>query len=194
MKPVMIIGNGGHASVVTDVIKSLNNYYIKGYLDDVQKEYIRSDGLINFIRLGNYYREHNLEASNPLINNVLIYINEHYKENLTLATIAEKFYVNSSYLSRVFSETMNISLIKYIRKVKIYRLAVEILSSNNHKDIWKSYGYKSYSTYLKNFQRVFSISPEAFIDNHKGTTAKNIGFPSELYSYLKNLAKHFSNN
>lgn len=46
MKPVMIIGNGGHASVVTDVIKSLNNYYIMGYLDDVQKEYIRSDGLI----------------------------------------------------------------------------------------------------------------------------------------------------
>ena len=37
MKPVMIIGNGGHASVVTDVIKAPNNYYIMGYLDDVQK-------------------------------------------------------------------------------------------------------------------------------------------------------------
>ena len=180
----------------------IDNFIKKELLDTIisiyEKDYFNADisiiRLINFIRLGNYYREHNLEASNPLINNVLIYINEHYKENLTLATIAEKFYVNSSYLSRVFSETMNISLIKYIRKLKIYRLAVEILSSNNHKDIWKSYGYKSYSTYLKNFQRVFSISPEAFIDNHKGTTAKNIGFPSELYSYLKNLAKHFSNN
>uniref|UniRef100_UPI0030C676B6 helix-turn-helix domain-containing protein n=1 Tax=Staphylococcus arlettae TaxID=29378 RepID=UPI0030C676B6 len=123
------------------------------------------------------------------MNNVLIYINEHYKENLTLATIAEKFYVNSSYLSRVFSETMNISLIKYIRKVKIYRLAVEILSSNNHKDIWKSYGYKSYSTYLNTLQRVFSITPEAFIANHKCTSANNLEYPSYLYTYFKHIAK-----
>ena len=46
MKPLMIIGTGGHASVITDIIKTLNCYTIKGYLDDACSGYTQSDGLI----------------------------------------------------------------------------------------------------------------------------------------------------
>lgn len=46
MKPLMIIGTGGHASVITDIIKALNDYTIKGYLDDAYNRYTQSDDLI----------------------------------------------------------------------------------------------------------------------------------------------------
>lgn len=147
--------------------------------------------LINYIRLGQYFKENTLENANPLVKKVLDYVNNHYKEDLSLAEIADNFFVNASYLSRVFSESMNISLIKYIRKIKIYRLAVEMLTSN-YNDKWKEYGYRSHSTFLKNFHRVFNMSPDEFIKKYKTTQPYKESFPNELYLHLKELATQYA--
>lgn len=122
--------------------------------------------IINFIHVGGYYNNYN-NIMNPLLINVLKYVNENYKKELTVTNISEHFYVNTSYLSRLFSETLNISLLKYIRKVKMYNIAVDIIRLNSDHNLWREYGYKSYDLYLKNFKTVFNVSPKDFITRYK---------------------------
>lgn len=121
--------------------------------------------LINYIHLGGYNNNYS-NVTNPLIVNVLNYINENYKRQLTVSKIAEHFFVNASYLSRLFSETLNIPLLKYIRKIKMYNIASDIVTLGFDQDIWKDYGFKSYESYLKNFKKTFDMTPSEFLKNH----------------------------
>ncbi|MCS4486863.1 helix-turn-helix transcriptional regulator [Staphylococcus americanisciuri] len=127
--------------------------------------------LINFIHLGGYNNNYS-NVTNPLIVNVLHYINENYKSQLTVSKIAEHFFVNASYLSRLFSETLNIPLLKYIRKIKMYNVASDIVTLGFDQDIWKDYGFKSYESYLKNFKKTFDMTPSEFLKNHLSTNHK----------------------
>lgn len=46
MKSIMIIGNGGHAKVIKDIISRNDSLTFKGYLDDNIKKFYERDGLI----------------------------------------------------------------------------------------------------------------------------------------------------
>src|SRR5699024_3100589 len=112
--------------------KLITETYIETLKAILKNDSFNSD--IGVIKLINYFcptkpRLHtNLSYSNKLIKNVVEYINQNYKQPLTLDILAKKFFVNNSYLSREFSKKMNISLIKYIKKVKIYSLSRELRS------------------------------------------------------------------
>lgn len=169
----------------------------KQFLDTViylhEEDFFNADinvvKLINYIRVAQYYTQENLVINNNLIKTILEYIFDHHKENITLSKISKVFYVNPSYLSRVFSEEMNISITKYIIKVKIYRLAVEMLTMDTTKDLWRNYGYKSYSTFSKNFKSVFMKSPEQFLADYK-TPDVNANYDLKLnFDYLKKLSQ-----
>ncbi|QLK85562.1 helix-turn-helix domain-containing protein [Staphylococcus sp. 17KM0847] len=122
--------------------------------------------LINYIDLGDYYNNHS-NVTNPLIVKVLNHINENYKQQLTVTKIAEHFFVNASYLSRLFSETLNIPLLKYIRKIKMYNIAADIIIIGSDQDLWKLYGFKSYESYLKNFKKIFNMTPTEFLKKNR---------------------------
>ncbi|RIN66386.1 acetyltransferase, partial [Staphylococcus simulans] len=51
MKSILIIGNGGHAKVVRDVIEAEGNYKVGGYLDDnIEKMYKENDLIFDNLR------------------------------------------------------------------------------------------------------------------------------------------------
>lgn len=120
--------------------------------------------LINYIDLAGYI-DNVANVNNELVINVLHYVNAHYKSELSVNKIAEHFYVNTSYLSRVFSETLNISLLNYIRKIKMYSIAIDIISLKTDQNIWQDYGFKTYESYLKNFKKTFDLTPSEFLKN-----------------------------
>lgn len=139
--------------------------------------------LINYINLVKY-EGYGTGYANDLVLDVMDYVNNHYKEYLTVTQIAELFYVNASYLSRVFSELLNIPLSDYIRKTKMYYLASEITILNTDKDLWKKYGYKSYSTYLKNFKYLFDASPTEFIKKYKQKKVRGNKVSPDIYKIV----------
>ena len=46
MKPILLIGNGGQAKVVKEIIDLSNEYELKGYLTDDITEYHKEENLI----------------------------------------------------------------------------------------------------------------------------------------------------
>ena len=51
---------------------------------------------------------------------IKLFLDQNYfRKELSLPMIAEKYYINSSYLSRTFSKRYGITLIEYLNKIRI---------------------------------------------------------------------------
>lgn len=178
-----------------NIDKSIKENFIRTILSIYEDNYFEADisliKLINFIRLNYNYEEYKSITTNPLIKNVVEYVNNNHKEPLTVSKIAQHFYVNSSYLSRLFSESMNITLFTYIRKVKMYYLAADLIFFSHHNEIWKKYGYDSYDTYLKHFKLVFSKTPAEFITEYKNKPIHVNEVSTSIYNQLNSILNSF---
>jgi len=103
-----------------------------------------------------------------LLKNVLEYINSNYQNNnLTLASIAENFWVNPSYLSRYFKTYMGVNIVEYIRSMRIF-YAKSLLqhSDKSVAEVAEMVGIKSASHFSKTFENEVGESPSRFRKKH----------------------------
>ncbi|MDG0837076.1 acetyltransferase [Staphylococcus equorum] len=65
MKPILLIGNGGHAKVIKDIIKQSEDYSFKGYLDDNINEFHEEKNIIydHLENIGNYSNDYHFIIS-----------------------------------------------------------------------------------------------------------------------------------
>lgn len=165
--------------------------YVETLKAILEEDFFNADiGVIKLINYLNHSKDNlyvDMSYSNKLIKNVVEYINTNYKKPLTLSYISKKFYVNSSYLSREFSKKMNISLLKYIKKVKIYSLSRELLLHGNWESTWREYGFRSYNTYLRDFKNIMHMSPKEFINQNPINQVNETIEQHELYKYLQQI-------
>ena len=95
------------------------------------------------------------------------YIREHIQENLTIETIAESLDLNSSYLSKLFKQEMNVSISQYIREEKI-KIACRMLRYLNESslDITNYLGFSSQSHFIQVFKKQTGFTPEEYRKKH----------------------------
>lgn len=159
-------------------IDNADTMIIKTYLETlkaiIEKDYFNSDiGVVKLINCAMTILTHeqkemkNNSQSSELIKNIVQFINENYKRPLTLSSLAQVFFVNRSYLSREFSRKMNMTLMKYIKKVKIYNVSRELLENRSPDSAWREYGYTSYKTFLNDFKNIMGTTPSDFLINQK---------------------------
>ncbi|NWK83367.1 helix-turn-helix domain-containing protein [Staphylococcus sp. GSSP0090] len=177
--------------------KVITETYIETLKAILEENYFDADiGVIKLINYLNHSKDNlyvNMSYSNKLIKDIVEYINKNYKKPLTLSCISKKFYVNSSYLSREFSRKMNISLIKYIKKVKIYSLSRELLLHGNWESTWKAYGFRSYNTYLRDFKNIMHMSPKEYVQQSTTNQVNEKIEPDELYIQLQQILDSMPN-
>lgn len=159
-------------------IDNADTMIIKTYIETlkaiIEKDYFNSDiGVVKLINcvvviLTQEQQEmKNNSQSSELIKNIVQFINENYKRPLTLSSLAQVFFVNRSYLSREFSRKMNMTLMRYIKKVKIYNVSRELLENRSPDSTWREYGYASYKTFLNDFKNIMGTTPSDFLINQK---------------------------
>lgn len=102
----------------------------------------------------------NLNTNNQIIE----YINQYYHDcNISLASIADKFNMNESYLSYIFKQQSGIKLSSYIENLRIQK-AKELLGSTALpiSEIAIKTGYLSTNTFCRAFKRVTGINATTF--------------------------------
>lgn len=120
--------------------------------------YIQSLILQMLIISSRYLEEHimePLEYLNPMhkrISEVVRYINKHYKKELSLQYLADKFFVSPYYVSHAFKEVTGFTFVEYVNSVRI-KEAKKLLEETNLKVylIASKVGYGS----ITHFGRVF---------------------------------------
>lgn len=94
---------------------------------------------------------------------VLIYIAEHYSEPISLKTLAGILHMNESYFCQVFRESNGISPKEYIVKTRIAAAARQLKASDRGVlEIAQSCGFNSLSNFYSVFKRVTGVSPAQY--------------------------------
>lgn len=101
-------------------------------------------------------------VSNPKIDEIIFYINNHLGEELALDCLAQKFYINKYYLSHLFKENMGLSLHQYIRNKRLIFAKHLILSGFTPYLACMESGFHNYSNFSRGFKQFFGRSPSDF--------------------------------
>lgn len=102
-------------------------------------------------------------TENEKINQILLYINEHLTEDLSLEHLSGRFYLSKYYLSRQFKQFTGLSLYQYIMKKRLNTARNLLHSGSSVMDACFQCGFGDYSNFLKAFKREFGKTPRAYL-------------------------------
>ncbi|MBS6195052.1 MAG: helix-turn-helix domain-containing protein [Clostridiales bacterium] len=94
------------------------------------------------------------------------YVDIHYMENLTLADLADRFFISYSHLSKSFHETFHMSFRDYLRMLRMEH-ALALLKDPNHsiQQIAVDVGYENAFNFSRAFKAQYGVSPNHFRNN-----------------------------
>lgn len=101
---------------------------------------------------------------------LLIYINEHFKAEITLSTLAAAFGYNPSYLSRYFKQTFGVGFNRYVTMLRL-REAV-LLLREGEKSVTAcalESGFRSLRSFYRSFYEEFGCTPREYLAEDKHT-------------------------
>ena len=143
--------------------------YIKELLAENVNEVIQH-GLINVILgtvMDNIFFESSETACDmELSSRILTYVNEHFKEELTLDSLAHEFGYNKSYLSRYFKSSFNIGFNQYLSTLRL-KNALILMNEKKHSLTHCALegGFNSMRTFYRVFENEFNCSPKEYVKN-----------------------------
>ena len=97
--------------------------------------------------------------THPLVKKAISYIGDNLDKPLELKDIADELFISQTYLTHIFTKTMNISVMRYVRIKKMY-LAREYLQKGFlSTKVAEMLGYRDYPTFYKNYHNFFGSAP-----------------------------------
>ena len=101
----------------------------------------------------------NESTSDRLVWKIIQFIDRNLENDWTLDTLAETLYRDKAYLNRRFRKVMGTSIWDYTIRKRIVCAQREIYRSGNIGDAFKASGFKDYSTFFRNYQRINGAAP-----------------------------------
>lgn len=108
-----------------------------------------------------------LASTSVIVEQTFRYINDHYRENISLETIADMFFINKEYLATIFRKRYNESVGQYIIRLKIDDAKKQLTYSTHRIDeISQSLGYSDSCYFYRQFKKEVGMSPGKYRNIH----------------------------
>lgn len=105
----------------------------------------------------------NSKSQREVIAKVLCYIEEMYKEKISLNKIADMLGYNPSYVSQFFKINIGINFYEYLTRVRIREATIELAKTDySIADIALSHGFSDVKSFNKGFKESFGRSPNQY--------------------------------
>ncbi len=100
------------------------------------------------------------KAADPVVLKMLFYLNENYRENITLDSLSAKFFLSKVALCARFKKFMRCSIMQYLFQIRLSK-AKELLSSTNKsvEKIAEECGFSSANYFSLVFKKEIGLSP-----------------------------------
>lgn len=114
-------------------------------------------------KLTEVYQENNGRRKHWMIDEVLQYVEENYNTALSTRDIAGRFFMNTSYFSKLFHEQMGCTFSNYVIDLRIKKAKI-MLTQTNMKlyDIADAVGYTNVQYFSTIFKEKEGLTPSAF--------------------------------
>lgn len=100
--------------------------------------------------------------------NFIDYIEQHYRENLTLNSVAEHFKYSSSYFSRLFKEALGVNFHSYLNFVRVYHAADQLASGHQNLSACAfDNGFPNTKSFINTFKKLYGCTPSSYLSSFK---------------------------
>ena len=118
--------------------------------------------LLAFLMAESWHPEHNthMGSKRQSIQQVKEYLDEHYKERITLDELAGRFFINKFYLTRIFKEQFGTSVNSYLAQVRVTH-AKQLLrfSDMTVEEVGRQCGIDEPAYFARVFKKVEGTAP-----------------------------------
>lgn len=148
---------------------------VKWMMEKLHREYHckqRCDALVNhYLKAITLYIARDVfatDSSPDPLGEVILYIREHLADQHKLKDLADRIFVSESYLCRIFKQRMGMTIIEYLRAIRV-ETAQFILASTNKsiEEVSGIVGYSSPKYFYTAFHKCTGMSPSEFKNRYK---------------------------
>lgn len=97
---------------------------------------------------------------------IIAYIQEHLKENISIDFLSAHFFISRYYLMRQFKEATGYSIHQYINEKRILEAKRRILSGEAASKVCYDCGFSDYSTFARRFKAIAGTAPSGLRPGH----------------------------
>ncbi|RIX50241.1 response regulator [Paenibacillus nanensis] len=123
------------------------------------KEHTRAWLARNVAHICAYLQRQRRLTSNGLIRSILAIVDQEIDRDITLHTVADRLFVNSSYVSRLFKQETGVSFSAYVLERKMERAKAVLQEGGKVYDAARLVGYRDVSYFTKVFRKYWGITP-----------------------------------
>lgn len=104
----------------------------------------------------------------PVVRQIVAEVQNNYKEDMNLKTLAYKYHMNASYLGQIFQKEVGCSFAQYLSNTK-NGAAKDLILNTNMKinDIAREVGYPDTSYFYRKFKQCYGVSPASLREMKK---------------------------
>lgn len=115
------------------------------------------------------------DKADPL-SRVILYMQSNMSEIITVDQLADLIYVSKSYLSRYFKKKTGMTLIEYLRLIRVNAAERLLVSTNTSvEEISSLIGYTSSKYFCRAFRKCTGMSPSEYRKREMGSQANSSG-------------------
>ena len=143
-----------------------NILYLKDCMERTEEtdfEYILSAVAIDLVFL---IKQHTGVAPNvysggerDLPYEIMRYINENYRSEITLQEIADRFFLSVSSVAHQFKQVFGTSIKKYITEKRMNEIHICLQNGEKPQELANRFGFTNYSTFYRSYCRYFDVAP-----------------------------------
>lgn len=100
---------------------------------------------------------------------VAAYLQENYKEPVTVKDLSQKFGVGKTTLYKLFSQKYGVGVSTYLRKLRLGYAKKLLVNTRNISisEVCEKCGFEDYNNFIVCFKKEFGTSPKAYAKNQK---------------------------
>lgn len=104
-----------------------------------------------------------IESSNETFKSILQYVHEHYRHDISIQSLTQKYYISPNYVSQLFKKEVGETFTSYMTKLRI-SFACEQLEQTNLmvSEIAEKAGYNDYFYFTRMFKKVTGKTPTQY--------------------------------
>lgn len=116
------------------------------------------------------------------INKINGYLNDHYKEKITLTYLSEEFNYSVSYLSRLYKNTYGLNFIDIYDNLRINHSLNDLLQGNKTiQEISDEHGFEDVRSYVRAFKKINGTTPNEYRQKYERKAIKLINTDNKLF-------------